>query len=113
MKEKNCLLIIDFQNDFCKGGPLAVPEAEQAIQKVNEIRKNYKFDFVAHTQDAHPLKHISFATTHDKEPYVYITLDSGKKQKLWPSHCVQNTKGFEFHKDLNVLERYFFIFFIQ
>lgn len=105
MKDKNCLLIIDLQNDFCQGGSLAVPKAEESIQKVNEIREKFNFDFVAHTQDSHPLKHVSFATTHQQEPFTYVTLENGKQQKLWPQHCVANTKGSEFHKDLKVLER--------
>lgn len=93
------LLIVDIQNDFCPGGALAVPDGDAIIPVVNQLID--RFDAVIQTQDWHPEGHQSFASTHDgKEPFDTIELDYGT-QVLWPDHCVQGSKGAEFHPDLN------------
>jgi nicotinamidase/pyrazinamidase len=51
------------------------------------------------TQDWHPKGHSSFASTHKGDPFTTIKLGYGD-QTLWPDHCVQGTKGAEFHRDL-------------
>lgn len=96
---KNCLIITDIQNDFCPGGALAVREGDRIIPVVNALAG--KFDKVVATQDWHPPGHISFATTHKKEPYDIITIDD-TQQVLWPEHCVQGSFGADFHKDLDL-----------
>jgi nicotinamidase/pyrazinamidase len=61
-----------------------------------------RFDLVVATRDWHPANHGSFAPNHiRKEIGDFIQLD-GVKQILWPSHCVQNTVGAEFHQHLVV-----------
>jgi len=98
MDEKNALLIIDIQNDFCPGGALPVPEGDQVITVINSIVK--KFYKVIATQDWHPINHVSFARNHPgNKEYEEIEV-SGIKQVLWPIHCVPGTKGAEFHPDL-------------
>lgn len=95
----NALLIIDVQNDFCPGGSLAVPEGDSVIPVINSLIP--KFDAVIQTQDWHTAGHHSFASSHEgKNPYDTVELEYGT-QVLWPDHCVQGTKGAEFHKDLN------------
>lgn len=95
----NALLIIDVQNDFCPGGSLAVPKGDSVIPVINSLIP--KFDAVIQTQDWHTAGHHSFASSHDgKNPYDTVELEYGT-QVLWPDHCVQGTKGAEFHKDLN------------
>lgn len=92
------LIIIDMQNDFIPGGALAVPGGDQIISTVNELQK--KFDLVIATQDWHPAGHASFAANHaGKKEFEKIKLQ-GQEQVLWPVHCVQNTRGAEFHPDL-------------
>lgn len=92
------LLIVDVQNDFCPGGALEVKDGDKIIPIINDIVK--EFDVVVQTQDWHPNNHSSFASKYsDKKEYETIELSYGT-QVLWPDHCVQGTKGADFHKDL-------------
>lgn len=91
---KNALILVDLQNDFLPGGPLAVPDGDEVIALADELQQ--RFDLVVATQDWHPPDHGSFAANHpDKKPGDRIILD-GIEQILWPVHCVQNTHGAEF-----------------
>jgi nicotinamidase/pyrazinamidase len=93
------LVIIDAQNDFMPGGALEVPEGDQIIPVINQIQES--FDLVIATQDWHSENHISFASNHkDKKPFNKIQWQD-MEQVLWPNHCVQNTKGADFHPGLN------------
>ena len=92
------LVIIDMQNDFIPGGSLAVPGGDEIVPVINELQK--KFDLVIATQDWHPSGHSSFAVSHPgKMEFETIKLH-GMDQVLWPVHCVQNSKGAEFHPEL-------------
>jgi nicotinamidase/pyrazinamidase len=92
------LVIIDVQNDFVPGGSLAVPEGDQIVALINKLQE--EFDLVIATQDWHPRDHSSFAANHPgKNEFEKIELH-GMDQILWPVHCVQNSKGAEFHPDL-------------
>lgn len=65
------------------------------------------FAYKVATQDWHPTDHISFNTNHpppNNKPFEdYIDMpnplpnatEKTKKQRLWPVHCVQGTKGAE------------------
>jgi nicotinamidase/pyrazinamidase len=92
------LVLIDVQNDFMPGGPLAVPEGKLIVPVINRVL-GY-FDLVVATQDWHPKNHKSFASDHlNKKPFDKIILN-GIQQTLWPDHCVQGTRGAELHKDI-------------
>jgi len=96
------LLIVDIQYDFCPGGALAVPDGDKIIPTVNQLIDH--FDVIVQTQDWHPEGHSSFASSHEgKEPFDTVEMDYGT-QVLWPNHCVQGSKGAEFHEDLNTLK---------
>lgn len=96
----NALILVDIQNDFIPGGSLPVPLGNEIIKLVNELQDS--FDLVVATQDWHPNTHKSFATQHPgKKQFETISLH-GLDQVLWPDHCVQGTKGAEFHGDLNM-----------
>ena len=96
----NALIIVDMQNDFCPGGALAVEYGDSIVQGINRIA--LKFNVVATTQDWHPQNHGSFASNHKgAKPYDIGTL-SGRKQVLWPDHCVQNTQGAALHPNLQI-----------
>ncbi len=74
------LIIVDVQNDFCPGGALPAPKANEVIPVINKLMD--KFDVVVASRDVHPpdTKHF------DK----------------WPPHCVDGTRGAMFHPDLNI-----------
>ena len=94
------LVIVDVQNDFCAGGSLAVPDADGVIPVVNELMHGFRHVFL--TQDWHPPRHVSFASSHPGRPvFSRIALPHGE-QVLWPDHCVEGTRGAEFHPGLNV-----------
>jgi nicotinamidase/pyrazinamidase len=92
------LVVIDVQNDFCPGGALAVPGGDAVVPVVNQLMP--RFARVVLTQDWHPAGHRSFASSHPgRQPFETVTVDYGS-QVLWPDHCVQGTKGAEFHPGL-------------
>ena len=97
---KKALIIVDVQNDFCEGGALAVSGANEIIPYINSLMLENEYDQIVLTQDWHPENHKSFASTNGKKVGDTIILN-GIPQFMWPNHCVQNTFGAEFHKDLN------------
>ena len=84
---KQALLVVDVQNDFCPGGTLAVEHGDEVVEPLN--RKIEKFlergAPVYMSRDWHPAKTKHFT-------------DYGG---VWPVHCVQNTRGAEFHPALH------------
>jgi nicotinamidase/pyrazinamidase len=94
------LVVTDVQNDFCPGGALAVADGDAVIDVIHRIAPS--FEHIILTQDWHPARHTSFASTHPgKQPFEQIELSYGA-QTLWPDHCVQGSKGAEFHPALHV-----------
>ncbi|HKJ78013.1 MAG TPA: bifunctional nicotinamidase/pyrazinamidase [Prolixibacteraceae bacterium] len=92
------MIIIDVQNDFIPGGPLAVQGGDEIVPVINGLQES--FDLVVATQDWHPQNHMSFASNQKgKEPFQEGEV-GGMKQILWPDHCVQNSEGAEFHPGL-------------
>jgi len=88
MKKNSALVIVDVQNDFCPGGALPVPEGDTIVPILNKyIEKFQKAGLPIYaSRDWHPEK-----TKHFKA-----------FGGLWPPHCVQGTKGAEFHPDLKL-----------
>ncbi len=98
--DNSVLIVVDVQNDFCPGGALAVPHGDDVVPIVNRLAA--KFRHVVLTQDWHPSGHLSFASSHPgRKPFETITAAYGP-QVLWPDHCVQTTRGAEFHKSLRI-----------
>lgn len=93
------LLIVDIQNDFISGGALAVPEGDKIIPIINKLSP--KFDLVIATKDWHPETHQSFADNHEGKEVGQIIDLNGLPQILWPIHCVQNSEGSDFVKELD------------
>ena len=98
--DRDVLLIVDIQNDFCPGGGLSVPHGDEVVVLINRLAA--RFAHVVLTQDWHPRGHLSFASSHSgKTPYQTIDVAYGT-QVLWPDHCVQGTSGAAFREDLAV-----------
>lgn len=97
---KKALIIVDLQNDFCEGGALQVPYANEVIPYINQLTQNNEYDQIILTQDWHPSDHKSFASNNGKAVGETIQL-KGLPQFMWPDHCVQGSFGAEFHKDLD------------
>lgn len=87
----HALLLIDIQNDFLPGGPLAVPRGNEVISIINAMMPS--FEIIVATQDWHPSDHGSFAVNHPGKNCFETTDLHGLPQVLWPVHCVQNTGG--------------------
>jgi len=83
---KKALIVVDVQNDFCPGGSLAVARGDEVVAPLNKLIREFlaRGEPVYKTRDWHPPKTKHFA-------------DYGG---TWPVHCVQNTRGAEFHPDL-------------
>jgi nicotinamidase/pyrazinamidase len=98
--ERDVLIVVDIQRDFCPGGALGVPGGDAIIPGVNALVR--RFAHVVLTQDWHPPGHASFASSHSgKAPFDSIELDYGP-QTLWPDHCVQGSAGAAFHPALDI-----------
>ena len=108
------LLTIDVQNDFCpvytlaqgecSGGALAVQNGDEIISVLNVLAAALvsKGGWIAATQDWHPAGHVSFASSHSgKKPADIIDTDNVNGQVLWPDHCVQGSRGADFHEKLD------------
>ena len=93
-------LVVDVQNDFCPGGLFPVPDGGEVIAPINRLA--WQFENVVLTQDWHPPRHSSFASSHaDRNPFEAIETSYGQ-QTLWPDHCVQGTRGAELHPALAI-----------
>ncbi|MCB1110788.1 MAG: bifunctional nicotinamidase/pyrazinamidase [Chlamydiia bacterium] len=103
---KTALLVVDLQYDFMPGGALAVKGGDEVVPLINALMGN--FDYTIASQDWHPERHVSFATTHGKIAGESIEID-GVKQELWPIHCVQNTHGASLVEELkkDPIDHYF------
>src|ERR1700728_1678677 len=96
--DEDVLLNIDVQTDFCTGGALAVADGDAVVPVVNRLAD--RFQHVVLTQDWHPSRHSSFATSHPgSAPFDTVSMPYGQ-QTLWPDHCVQGTPGAAFHPQL-------------
>jgi len=106
INKKDALIIVDMQNDFIPGGSLPVEEGDVIIDGINRTAEFFKKEkvIIVFTQDWHPQNHLSFASNHlGKNPGdEFSTEDGAIGPVLWPDHCVQGTKGAEFHKDLKI-----------
>lgn len=98
----DALVVVDVQNDFMPGGPLAVKGGDAIVGGVNGCMGLFHDAGlpVILTQDWHTPGHCSFASTHlGRNPFDLFTAP-GLGPVLWPDHCVQNTPGARFHPAL-------------
>jgi nicotinamidase/pyrazinamidase len=96
--DRDVLLVIDVQNDFCDGGALAVPGGQNVVPVIHRIAALFRHLIM--TQDWHPRDHHSFASNHPgRAPFDTIETAHGL-HVLWPDHCVQGSMGAAFHPHL-------------
>ncbi len=76
-----------------------MPDGSAVVPLLNALGR--RFPVVVLTQDWHTPGHVSFASSHDRDPFGTIELGYGT-QVLWPDHCVQGSAGAEFHADLDL-----------
>lgn len=88
MLSKDALILVDVQNDFCPGGALAVKDGDQVVPVLNRYIDQFRKAGlpIFATRDWHPEK-----TCHFK---------SGGGP--WPPHCIQGSKGAQFHPNLKL-----------
>ena len=97
-RQGDALIVIDPQIDFCRGGALAVEGGDEVMAGINSLAAAFPLTVV--TQDWHPVRHQSFASSHPgKQPFDMIMMPYGE-QILWPDHCIQRTAGAAFHPDI-------------
>lgn len=99
----SALLIIDVQNDFCDGGSLAVADSPAILEPISRLRSGKEWACVALTQDWHPQNHTGFASNNPGLKLFEVRKIEGQEdQVMWPDHCVQGSRGAEFHPGLHV-----------
>jgi nicotinamidase/pyrazinamidase len=84
--ERDALIVVDLQNDFCPGGTLGVPGGHAVVPVMNRYLEHFGAAGapVYLSRDWHPA-----VTRHFKA-----------HGGVWPPHCVQDTRGAEFHPEL-------------
>jgi nicotinamidase/pyrazinamidase len=83
---KRALIVVDVQNDFCPGGALGVAGGDEVVAPLNKLIAEFleRGEPVFKSRDWHTPTTKHFAAYGG----------------TWPVHCVQNTKGAEFHPGL-------------
>jgi len=88
ISNKDALIVVDVQNDFCPGGAMPVEGGDELAKVISEVALKFrdKGGRVFATQDWHPAGHSSFEQFGGP----------------FPPHCVQVTEGAAFHPDLRL-----------
>lgn len=82
----DALVVVDAQNDFCPGGSLGVPEGDRVVPALNRYVQRFR-----------ELKAPIYVSRDWHPP---VTKHFKAYGGVWPPHCVERTKGAEFHPDL-------------
>ncbi len=85
---RDALVVVDVQRDFCPGGRLAVPGGDAVVEPLRRAIERFSRRGlpVVYTRDWHPADHCSFV----------------ERGGSWPTHCVADSDGAEFHPRLPV-----------
>lgn len=84
----DALLVVDVQRDFLPGGNLAVHEGDAVVPVLNryiDLARKKGLPILA-SRDWHPERHCSFK----------------EQGGPWPPHCIADTPGAQFPKDLQL-----------
>ena len=90
---KKSLIIVDVQKDFCEGGSLPVQGGARVAQRITAYLDNYaaSYSIIVASRDWHLAQSSNdghFATSPN-----FVS--------SWPVHCLANSKGSEYHPNLN------------
>jgi nicotinamidase/pyrazinamidase len=97
------LVVVDVQQDFCKGGSLAVPGGTEIAIRISNSMRLYggggsgRYDYMVATKDFHLPGDSNGGHFSDNPDYV----------STWPPHCVQGTDGALFHPAIGELAEMF------
>jgi nicotinamidase/pyrazinamidase len=82
------LIVVDVQNDFCAGGSLEVPDGDRVVPVLNAYAARFAAAGrpVFASRDWHPERTRHFQAYGG----------------TWPPHCIQGTRGAEFHPELRL-----------
>jgi nicotinamidase/pyrazinamidase len=82
------LIVVDIQNDFCAGGSLEVPDGDRVVPVLNAYAARFAAAGrpVFASRDWHPERTRHFQAYGG----------------TWPPHCIQGTRGAEFHPELRL-----------
>lgn len=88
--------IIDVQNDFCEGGSLGCDGGARVAELISNYLAQHKheYDYVIASRDWHDADNDNgghFAKQGEAPDFV----------NSWPVHCVANTRGSEYHPNLD------------
>ncbi|MHB1930581.1 MAG: isochorismatase family protein [Acidimicrobiales bacterium] len=88
------LIVVDVQNDFCEGGPLAAPGGGDLAKRITAHAESCASDYavVVATRDWHVEPGHHFAPDGTEPDF----------QETWPVHCVAGSAGAAFHPDLRL-----------
>ena len=83
---RRALIVLDVENEFWPGGALAVERGDEVVAPLNRLIEEFlsRGDLVVKSRDWHPER-----TKHFRQ-----------YGGTWPTHCVQGTRGAEFHPEL-------------
>lgn len=86
LNDTDALLVIDMQYDFLPGGALGVPQGDEVLAPINTLMAGFAARGlpVYASRDWHPEDHVSFKA----------------RGGPWPPHCVAETDGACFSKEL-------------
>jgi nicotinamidase/pyrazinamidase len=87
------LFIVDVQNDFTEGGPLAVEDGDAVAQRISDYVRAHAddYDVIIASRDWHDGDNDNQGHFHPEPDFV----DS------WPPHCVSGTEGAEYDPGLD------------
>lgn len=88
LQSGDALIVVDVQSDFLPGGALAVPHGDEVVEPLNHYVAQFLNEGlpIYVTRDWHPAHHCSFMAQGGQ----------------WPPHCVQNSAGAQFARELRL-----------
>jgi len=86
--EQRALIVVDMQQDFCAGGALPAVGCDRIVPVLNR--------YVAEAEE------LGMAIYASRDWHPPITTHFKRHGGVWPAHCVQGTRGAEFHPALRL-----------